>query len=567
MWVFLHVAAAAIHSFTIVQGDSSQYFEAIASDARNVQISTLWAAALELKGSSHIAAGRSIDAVRAGDVELNMRWTPQASTSDAVIVFTLHNRSPYRHTVILRLTSNLSLTNTECAQLPERSTDLAVSSAALNVRYWISAADNATVSCGNSTAAAFAWDVFLSPSSNATAHLSFRSRTPAFVLGNEDGPTPSPAKAKRRVWPTFAIGAGLALPNVAAAVSWVAKGGATPITVLVLSLFLDFAYGGIIAFVLDHDDLTGVIVASLGGLAWLFGVCVNVLGLLSGDHSGLFRVIHAMWHPRRFMNGDDLAATVKRNRAAPPRFDVVAKSCHQESREVRSEGRTTRAGRWVEVRRYFSDWGSVAQGGGRFLEEPGVPAGNVLRKEPAEYRDAVTWTTRAEIPFASWAERGTPVRFPDVMLLKIDFRVDYRVDAEMTAAAEQRAPELLEQARGRDSDVNAENESETLDWVEHAEGGVRGEDLGNHIRRCSSWPARVFWVVCFVTGFQTLFEWFADTLTATIEVACLKEMCSSAVYRCRYVESDTEAAAHAILQEGAGSPGRGAPNDVLMQTL
>jgi hypothetical protein len=138
------------------------------------------------------------------------------------------------------------------------------------------------------------------------------------------------------------------------------------------------------------------------------------------------------------------------------------------------------------------------------------------------------------------------VILPDVMVVHVTIALQFSVDGEMNLAVQQTRQQLLAEARTYDTEVGVDDQAHVPGLVARLDGAVREAEFRAMMKRCSSPLAFFIWVICFVTGFQAIFECFATPSSDECTVECVKRMGRGTGFRCHYGEMDEAAAEIAI---------------------
>jgi hypothetical protein len=293
-----------------------------------------------------------------------------------------------------------------------------------------------------------------------------------------------------------------------------------------------------------HEILLPIIIAAYS--SWFLLQLVSICWW-EANGGGTWATICELCKP--IPPGQSISRVIRANRAAPPRIVLSATGWDHESREVIDEEepyrveitrdipseagkggggiRTAHIGwetHWRRCRTHGSEWARQSRGGGRFASSPPLSAPD-HRLGPArtETPENTTFLKQLEFPCASWEEQGPVVDLTVALLLTVRFPLRYEFDEETQAILTRLRSDLMQEAAAQSEHYSVDQAMTTPGFVDQVFGSI-DEEACNRIRRLAGGCGYAVWVVCWIFGFQAIFECYARHTKAEVSVPCVKRI-------------------------------------------
>jgi hypothetical protein len=382
------------------------------------------------------------------------------------------------------------------------------------------------------------------------------------VSSSIDVPTESDDEqgTNSEIWIPTGIVLGLVLPNIIVLLARKVRQEPTaPFATVLASLCLNIGHGLMIsrlAFGIESDRVVLIVMIAFYGLWGL----LQVIGLIAYGccHAGNCSAICELWNERS--SAANLIGVIRANRRQAPDLTVHAKALHIETRQVADEYAWERIGQnenrnpndpfshmWMFKRRYFSSWERADRGGGHFLRRPGTPRNRIDMH--TESRRVVTWTQDERFHYESWEEEGEPVRFPNVMSVRIIFTTSLVLDREAAAQLESLRQALRQEGRRHDTTVELVEDVDFPELVDEIDGTLKDGELERHRRTWGGPLGSLLWMLAWLTGYQAVIECFNTFSIADMEILLVKSISGNQGMRARFLEPDRVAGERAIHAE------------------
>jgi hypothetical protein len=158
----------------------------------------------------------------------------------------------------------------------------------------------------------------------------------------------------------------------------------------------------------------------------------------------------------------------------------------------------------------------------------------------------VTFRKTVEFKYNCWEERGIPVVFLKVVVVRIKFKMEYEVDPASAEQIDGLRRRLLQEASQHDTEFSAYVDYSTPDSTMEVRGVLDTEELARVRRVFATAGGYFLWGFCTLLGFQPLVECFMRYTIGKQAVFCKKVISAFPGLRIGYLARDEAAAEVAI---------------------
>ena len=230
---------------------------------------------------------------------------------------------------------------------------------------------------------------------------------------------------------------------------------------------------------------------------------------------------------------------INKNTVLPPYIEVKAKSFHQESREqkedygkdlVLKERLPYKGTEERHVNKFYSEWGRVDQGGGKFDKEY-VSTDNVTYEIRREEKKVETWEDKRELKYVSWKDDTIFINEYDEPILKIEFKYQFKLNDDTKNELKKLKSEMNRDGKAHDTEVEMKEDFSIPGFKYYIE--CRSKN--------AFWLDLLYLLISFAIcsfGFSSLVNFFVFWEYDFVSLVIIKSIASSNIYENPYMRQN-----------------------------